>query len=339
MRVAVVRALPGLGDLLCAVPALRALRAAHPDAHVALIGLESIRPLAERFGAYVDELLPFPGWPGIPELPYDEARTAAFLAEHRGRFDLALQLHGSGVASASFVEALGAARSAGFSPSPRGPGWLPPADDVHEVWRWLRLLGHLGTPARGEHLELPLTRADEDEAAALRPAGPYACLHPGASKPQRRWPAERFAAVADWLADRGVEPVLTGTAEERDVAAAVRARMRAQPLDVAGRTSLGGLGALLAGASVVVTNDTGTSHLAAAVRAPSVVVLVSSDGARWAPLDRQRHRVLPEPSGPPHPGDPDLDLPAVPVGAVLREVAALLELRQLDARAAVHDDL
>jgi ADP-heptose:LPS heptosyltransferase len=339
VRIAAVRALPGLGDLLCAVPALRALRAAHPGAHVALIGLESVWPLVERLGAYVDELLPFPGWPGIPEVPYDAARTEAFLAEHRGRFDLALQLHGSGAASASFVEALGAARSAGFAPSPRGEGWLPPADDLHEVRRWLRLLAHLGIPARGEHLELPLTAGDEREAAALRPAGPYACLHPGASRPQRRWPAERFAQVADWLADRGVTPVLTGTASERDVAGAVRAHMRAEPLDALGRTSLGGLGALLAGASTVVTNDTGTSHLAAAVGAPSVVVLVSSDGARWAPLDRSLHRVLPEPSGPPRPGDPDLDLPPVPVGAVLRELEALLELRQLDARAAVHDDV
>lgn len=325
MRIAVVRALPGLGDLLCAVPALRALRAAHPRAHVALIGLESMRPLAERFGAYVDELLTFPGWPGIPEAPHDEARTGAFLASHRGRFDLALQLHGSGTASAAFVEALGAGRSAGFSPSPRGEGWLPPADDLHEVRRWLRLLDHLGIPARGEQLEFPLTLDDEREAASLRPSGPYACLHPGASKPRRRWPAERFARVADRLAGEGLSPVLTGTASERDVADAVRSHMRAEPVDVVGRTSLGGLGALLAGASVVVTNDTGTSHLAAAVGAPSIVVLVTSDGARWAPLDRTRHRVLPEPSGPPHPGDPDLDLPPVPVSAVLREVRALLD--------------
>jgi ADP-heptose:LPS heptosyltransferase len=319
MRIAVVRALPGLGDLLCAVPALRALRAAHPRAHVTLIGLEAIRPLAERFGRYVDAFLAFPGWPGLHEIPYDEARTAAFLDEHRGTFDLAVQLHGSGTASAGFVLALGAARSIGYAPDPPGDGWLPPADDVHEVRRWLRLVG-----GENERLEFPLTEADEDDAAAVRPDGPYACVHPGASRPQRRWPAERFARVADRLAGEGFAPVLTGTAGERDVAAAVRAAMRTEPRSAVGRTSLGGLAALLAGARVVVTNDTGTSHLAAAVGAPSVVVLVSSDGARWAPLDRERHRVLPPPAGPPQPGDPDLELPDVPVAAVLREVGALL---------------
>ena len=66
-RIAVLRALPGVGDLLCAVPALRAVRAAHPGAEVTLIGLPGATWFIERFRPYVDRLLPLTAWPGLPE--------------------------------------------------------------------------------------------------------------------------------------------------------------------------------------------------------------------------------------------------------------------------------
>src|SRR4051812_24784144 len=102
-RIAILRALPGLGDVLCATPALRALRAARPDAEIEVIALERTRGLWERVGARVAR---FPGWEGLPEEHYDATRTDRFLAEHR--YDVAFQLHGSGPQSTAFVEALGA---------------------------------------------------------------------------------------------------------------------------------------------------------------------------------------------------------------------------------------
>jgi ADP-heptose:LPS heptosyltransferase len=68
--------------------------------------------------------------------------------------------------------------------------------------------------------------------------------------------------------------------------------MRAAALGLAGATSLGGVAALVARARLVVANDTGISHIAAALKAPSVIVASGSDARRWAPLDRQLHRVL-----------------------------------------------
>src|SRR5262249_46707134 len=180
---------------------------------------------------------------------------------------------------------------------PAGSPLLARPPEQPEARRWLRLLAFLGAPPRGEHLEFPLRAGDGEElrsafeARGLE-AGAYACVHPGARYPSRRWPAERFAAIADALAARGLTVVLTGSADEAAVVDAVGGRMRARPVVLAGRTTLGALARLLADARLLVCNDTGVSHLAAALRTPSVVVVTGSDPRRWAPLDSRRHRVV-----------------------------------------------
>ena len=108
----------------------------------------------------------------------------------------------------------------------------------------------------------------------------------------RRWPAERFAALADAAADAGRRVVITGTASDAPAVAALRRAMRHPAVDLAGRTSLWTLGALLQGAERLLCNDTGVSHVAAALGVPSVVVSSGADVSRWAPLDSVRHRVL-----------------------------------------------
>jgi ADP-heptose:LPS heptosyltransferase len=301
-RIAVLRALPGLGDFLCAIPALRAVRAAHPEAELTLIGLPSSAALARRFGDYVDELVHFPGFPGIPEVPLDPARTVAFLdAAQRRPYDLAIQMHGSGVATNAFVALLGARRVAGLFlaglPAPDPELFLPYPADEPEPLRHLALMELLGFPADDAALEFPLLPADEEACHELAErhglsAGGYACIHAGAAEARRRWAPDRFTEVADVLAERGLTVVLTGTADERALTAAIARAMRAPAVDVAGQTTLGVVAALLAHAAVTVTNDTGASHLAAAVGAPSAVVFSASDPRRWAPLDGDRHRAL-----------------------------------------------
>jgi ADP-heptose:LPS heptosyltransferase len=282
--------------MLCAVPALRSLRAGLPETHVALVGLPWAREMVDRFPRYLDELVPFPGFPGIPEVPPAVEALAPFLAEVQARhFDLALQMHGNGSVTNPFTVLLGASENAGsYLPGAYRPSraFIPYPDGLHELRRLTSLTRFLGMPDTGEDLEWPVT-AEDRAALALSTGdvlgGAYAIVHAGASHGSRRWPAERFARAADRLAAEGLQVVLTGVRGDEPVVSAVASAMRARPLDLVGRTTLGALGALMDAARLVLCNDTGVSHIAAALRVPSVVVFSGSDPARWAPLDRELH--------------------------------------------------
>ena len=297
MRIAVLRALQ-LGDLLCAVPALRALSAGYPAARITLVGLPWARELVGRLRRYVHDFVEFPGYPGLAERPCDPAALARFFSEATSmEYDLAVQMHGSGEVTNEVVSRMGARHRAGFFRSGRpcpDPGrFLEWHDREHEVLRLLRLAEHLGAPPRGSALEFPLEDADwrEWSSFGLERAS-YAVVHAGAQLASRRWPPERFAGVADALAGDGLQIVLTGTAAEARITAAVEAAMRSPALNLGGLTSLGGLAALVARARLVVANDTGISHVATALRTPSVVVASGSDVRRWSPLERGLHPVL-----------------------------------------------
>jgi ADP-heptose:LPS heptosyltransferase len=297
--VVVLRALM-LGDLLCATPALRALRAAWPEARITLVGLPWARELAHRLPS-LDAFEPFPGWPGFAESPEPTADAAcAFIARIRAqRHDLALQMHGSGEQSNAPVAAFGAQHSAGLAAP---AAWRPAADAAHyarwperghEIERVLALTDQLGLPRQGTHLDFPLSDADRRRVAPwVDGARPYALLHPGAQLASRRWPLERFAAVGRALAARGLALVVTGSAAETPRVDALVQSLGERAIGLAGRTSLGDFGALIEGAALVVCNDSGASHVAAALGTPSVVVASGSEVARWAPLDARRHRVL-----------------------------------------------
>ena len=298
-KIVVLRALH-LGDLLCAVPALRALRQAAPHAEITLIGLPWAASFVRRFAHLVDHFIVFPGFPGLAERPFDVAAIPSFLAAVQGqRFDLAIQLHGSGETSNVLAQLLGAVHYAGFHRPPQAPPtgvFLPWRADEHEVRRCLRLMQALGAPAQSDALEFPVTPADvrllQRSVDRLPAPGGYAVIHAGARLASRRWPAQRFAEVGNALAAAGVPVVLTGTAGEAAIIRSVAARMGASALDLAGKTELGALAVLVRDARIVVTNDTGMSHMAAALATRSVVICSGADPARFAPADHARHRVL-----------------------------------------------
>jgi ADP-heptose:LPS heptosyltransferase len=305
--VAVFRALQ-LGDMLCSVPALRALRAALPGARIALIGLPSAQQFAERFSKYVDVFFAFPGHAALPEQPVQEDQLAAFYATMQSQgFTLSVQLHGSGEVSNDVARRFRARASAGYTP----PGtaacdqlcYFPYPDGGAEPLRLLKLVALLGAQPMGAQLEFPLTAQDWAElersglGAGLVP-GSYACIHPGARQRDKCWPAQRFAEVADRLAlEFGLRIVLTGSASEIDLANAVADHMKTPAMNAAAPISVGAMAALMSRARLLVCNDTGVSHIAAALRLKSVVIFSKADIRRWAPLDQQLHRCLWDPDG------------------------------------------
>lgn len=288
-----------------------------------LIGLPWARDFVRRFSSYCDGLLEFPGYAGLPEQPPRPELLPGFFQKARTQgFDLAIQMHGNGTITNGILPLLAARRTAGFfpdgSPCPDPESFLSYPETLPEVQRHLRLLEHLGAEPAGVQLEFPLLPSDVDElraigeAQSLRP-GEYVCLHAGGRVPSHRWPAPRFAAVADAMTAGGLRVVLTGSADEAGVVGAVIQAMRAPALNLAGRTSLGALGALLRDARLLIANDTGVSHVAAALGLPSVIIFTNSPPARWAPLDATLHRRVVSPAA--HPAPP---------AAVLAQAEALL---------------
>ena len=302
---AVFRALQ-LGDMLCAIPALRALRAALPQTRITLVGLPWAAQFAARFPRYIDEFIAFPGHEAFPEQPVKHGQLPAFYMDMRARrFDMALQMHGSGEYSNNVTRAFGARALAGYGDSKRAgrEQFYPYPEGGAEPLRLLDLVALLGAPADGDHLEFPITDADERELAAsgladgLTP-GEYVCIHPGARDPDKCWHPARFAQVADQIAGEfDVRIVLTGSASEAPLTAAVASRMRYKALDAAAPISIGAMAALMSRARLLIANDTGVSHIAAGLRLNSVIIFSKADIRRWAPLDKQRHRCLWDPEG------------------------------------------
>jgi ADP-heptose:LPS heptosyltransferase len=303
--VVIFRALQ-LGDMLCAVPALRALRTSLPQARITLVGLPWASQFAQRFHAYVDEFIAFPGHPLLPEQAVRHEELSGFYISLCGKhITLALQMHGSGDISNEIVSGFGADAMAGFTRgepvSAERTVLLPYPQNGAEPERLLSMVQKLGANPAGDYLEFPLTQDDERElqesglAEGLVP-GNYICIHPGARHRDKCWPPERFAEVADRLAEEfGLAVVITGSAAEAGVAAEVAGHMQANAINAAAPISIGAMARLMQGARLLVCNDTGVSHIAAGLKLKSVVIFSKADIARWAPLDRHNHRCIWDP--------------------------------------------
>jgi ADP-heptose:LPS heptosyltransferase len=277
--VLVLRAL-GLGDLLTGVPALRALRRARPGDRIVLAAPAGLAPLAALTGA-VDAVLPQAGL----DRPLATDRPG-----------LAVNLHGRGPQSTDLLRATRPGVLWAFGPE--GPLWR---DGEHEVDRWCRLLAGHGVPA------------DPGDLALDRPDGPSPApgavvLHPGAAAGSRRWPVQRFAAVARELG-REHRVVVTAGPPERDLAAAVGAEVLTPDLL--------GLAALVADAALVVCADTGVAHLATAYGTPSVLLFGPTPPAEWGPRTGPHTVLWTGGRGDPHGAHPDPGLLRITVADVL----------------------
>lgn len=301
-KIGIIRALQ-LGDLLCSIPAVRALKKALPDSEITLIGLPWARSFAERFSGYFSYFIEFPGFPGLPERDYHAGRLIRYLKETEAvDFDLIIQMHGNGSIVNQLVAFTEAKRKAGyylrgnFCPDP--DFYIPyPEKAGNEIKRHLTLIQSLGISLQGEHLEFPVTPEEKKQYRNLLSkyelAGQaYVCLHPGARDFKRWWESEKFARIADRIAEKGYRIVLTGTTAEKTLVHSVAGAMQSEAIDLSGKTNPGTLALLIRDATMLFSNDTGVSHIAAAMKTPSIIIFLSSDPERWAPLDRKLHRII-----------------------------------------------
>jgi lipopolysaccharide heptosyltransferase II len=298
--------LDAVGDVLMTTPALRALKAQRADRRLTLVTSTAGAAIA-RLVPEVDDVVTYDApWMKATAARDADADRALLERLRAGGFDAAAIFT---VYSQSPLPAALACHLAGIplrlahcreNPYHLLTDWVPepePAQGVrHEVERQLALVATVGasTPAPGLSLRVPAAAARSAEARlvalGLDGTRPWVALHPGASAPSRRYPPEAFARVARLLHDDGLEICFVGAAAEQGLVDGIRAAMGRPSRSLAGETSLAELAAVLARAPLLVANNSGPVHLAAAVGTP-VVDLYALTNPQHTPW-RVPHRVL-----------------------------------------------
>lgn len=281
-----------VGDATMATPALRAIRAAWPAARVTYLarpGIDAVLAGLPWFDAVVVDRL------GGAIGPF---RGAARL--RRERFDAAILLPNS-FRSALAVRLAGIPRRIGYARDRRSwllthaiaPAAARPASTVD--WYCDLVERALGVTVADRSPQLAVTDADVAAAAPARAAlpGRYALFVPGGNRVDKRWPAERFARVAEHLAARHhLHVAVTGSPGERAIVDAIAKASNVPIVDCSAFPGgLAGLKCLVRDASLVVTNDTGPRHFAAAFRVPTVALFGPTDH-RWTVLRGVPERLL-----------------------------------------------
>jgi lipopolysaccharide heptosyltransferase II len=282
--------LDSVGDVLMSTPAIRALRESAPDRRISL--------LTSRVGALVAPLVPEIDDTLVFDAPWmkstGDAPTADLAAIERlraGRFDAAVvfTVYSQNPLPAAYLAYLAGVplRLAHCRENPYQllTDWVPETEPRqparHEARRQLDLVATVGARARDERLSLAVPPAARERIAArlarldagaghARSPRPLVLVHPGASAPSRRWPPEHFARAASMLAARGCAVVFTGSADEAPLVEAIRARMDAPSASLAGELDMAELAAAIALSDVLLVNNTGPAHMAAALGTPVV---------------------------------------------------------------------
>ena len=287
-----------IGDVIMLGPALRAVKETSPQARLTL--------LASPPGATAAPLLPWidgvivcrPAWQDVGgRIPLDPAREHGLVARLAERaFDAALIFtsfsqtpHVPGYVCYLAGIPLRAGESKEFGGSTLTTELKGAPDKLHQVERNLGLVEHLGFVARDRRLVVAVSDAARAAApsllagADLDPDAPFVLLHPGASAQARRYPAERFGAVAHLLNRRGWPVLVTGVEREAALVQAV-VRQAPQARRLVGGTTLAEYAALVERAALVVCNDTLPMHLADATGTPEVVLYSGTDyEEQWRP--------------------------------------------------------
>lgn len=300
-----------MGDVLMSTPAIRALKQSAPDRHITLLTSGSGAAVA-RYIPEIDDTIRYAApWMKSSEA-HDAAQDMALVSRlAAGGFDAAVIFT---VYSQNPLPAAMLCYLAGIplrlahcheNPYQLLTHWIPDPEPQrklrHEVRRQLDLVAAVGAHAEDERLSFRIPDADKAHVRDLlasmeiHPGQPWIALHPGATAASRRYPARHWTAAAQQLAAAtGCPLVFTGSTEEASLVDDIRTAVPGTH-SVAGRLDLGQLAALVAQASVLVSNNTGPAHLAAAVGTPVVdlYALTNPQHAPWQVASRVLFRDVP----------------------------------------------
>jgi ADP-heptose:LPS heptosyltransferase len=305
-RILAVR-LDNLGDVLVTTPAIHAIRASLPAAEITLLA-SPVGARAGRLNPDIADVIVYDApwmdpWSRLPLDPEREERTIATLRERR--FDAAViftSFRQSPLPAAYLCYLAGIPLR--LAASIDGPGSLlttrhrHPERMMHEVERGLDLVGAVGMTTAETRLVLRVPDEARAEAAGLV-AGrrPLVALHPGCSMPARTYPWELYAEVVDLLVrELDARVVLTGVADEAPLVEAMLGRIapasRPRVAAAVGALSFPGFCALIEAADLVITNNTGPMHVAAALGTPvAALFALTNPPEQWGPW-RAPHRLL-----------------------------------------------
>ena len=273
--------LDSIGDVLMSTPAMRALRQSL-GCHVTLLTSAAGAAVAP-FVPEIDDTIVFaaPWMKATGERPTHDAEMIATLAA-RG-FDAAVifTVYSQNPLPAAYMCYLaGIPRRLAHcheNPYQLLTDWVPDAEPAafirHEVRRQLDLAAAVGCHTGDERLSfrVPDAASERMRRQVRTWARPLVVVHPGATAASRRYPPDQYARALDLLvADTGCEAVFTGEAAEHELVESVRGAMREPSRNLAGELSLADLGALIAEADLLVSNNTGPAHIAAALGTPVV---------------------------------------------------------------------
>ena len=282
-----------IGDVLLCTPLVRALREHYPEAQITFLVSPGTQDVLKH-NPCLDEVLLLPR-----TNLFDQLR---FLRGIRSRrFDCVLDLT-DGDRSAIITAVTGASRRIGFNNENRWRGMVysqcvrAKYGSMHMVDYHGQVASQLGIPNTLGPPEVWVSVQDEEGAQQLLQEKhlhdrPWVMIHPTARYWSKAWPADRFAALSDWLAKQGISVLLVGNEKDKAVGREIQHLSESKPASLMGGTSVLELAALMKRCVLFVGNDGGPMHIAAAVGCPVLAIFGPTDPAIWGPRG-DRARVL-----------------------------------------------
>ena len=333
-----------LGDIVLALPALRALRMSFPEAKISWLIRPEFAGLVENH-PHLDETIIFDR-KFLGKAWFHPCAFGALMSLigklRRSRFDVIFDFQGLfRTASLAWLSGcktrFGMANAREFATFFYTHKVTQNIEEIHMVDYYLKIIQAAGASDFGVEFIFPSNPDAEDSAAELLAnhgiKENYAVFIPGSAHQDKCWPPERFARLAEKISsDYNLSVVATGSASEADIVEKIQEKANVTIESLAGQTSLSGLVALLKRAALVVSNDTGPGHIAAALGVPLVMMFGRANPIRLEPYKRKHCVMAVEPDGRGtaiNDFNPKYDIKNITVEQVYQKVRQQLDNRQI----------